>query len=353
MKVGIGLSPAFDLSSWSILHARGEVPGAIPYGLEHLERFQLELVRPTRAGSLIGRIEKGLAKTTGYSWGPAARLVNDSSSDIVLCWDERIGVPANALAHVLPRARPAVSGVIWLTDGMSRGWKRALSGAALRSARRVFALSSAQLPVLHEQWSIPRRRLRHVLFGVDAKFFSAGRSDPESLLVLGAGNDVHRDHPLLISAVLSARRRIPGVRCELITRAPIEVPPELGVRRVSVSNQEMRTHYQRAQVVAVALRPNLHVSGISVLLEAMACGCPVVATDTPGMRDYVDDGTTGLLVPPGDQQRFAEALTSLLSDPDQCREMGLRAREQVELRFNTVAQAGMLADLLREAAGDG
>jgi glycosyltransferase involved in cell wall biosynthesis len=71
------------------------------------------------------------------------------------------------------------------------------------------------------------------------------------------------------------------------------------------------------------------------------------------MRDYVDHGTTGLLVTPGDQQCFADALVTLLSEPDRCREMGLRAREQVELRFNTVAQAGRLADLLREAADDG
>jgi glycosyltransferase involved in cell wall biosynthesis len=52
-----------------------------------------------------------------------------------------------------------------------------------------------------------------------------------------------------------------------------------------------------------------------VLIEAMAAGIPVVATDVPGIRDVVKDEITGLLVPPADPRRLADAINRLIADP--------------------------------------
>ena len=72
------------------------------------------------------------------------------------------------------------------------------------------------------------------------------------------------------------------------------------------------------------------------ILEAMAAGLPVVATDVGGVRELVADGETGLLVPAGDPARLAEALRSLLADPALRRRLGAaghaRARERFDLR---------------------
>lgn len=61
-------------------------------------------------------------------------------------------------------------------------------------------------------------------------------------------------------------------------------------------------------------------------LEAAACGTPTVASDSPGLRDSVKHGATGLLVPHGDVEALAEALDALLADPDRVEAMGRRAR---------------------------
>lgn len=70
-----------------------------------------------------------------------------------------------------------------------------------------------------------------------------------------------------------------------------------------------------------------------VLLEAMACGVPVVATRVGGVDELVEDGIDGLLVPPGDVAALAEAIDRLVSDPTRARDMGVAGRKKVEERF--------------------
>jgi len=69
------------------------------------------------------------------------------------------------------------------------------------------------------------------------------------------------------------------------------------------------------------------------LLEAMACGLPVVATDSGGPREIVESGVTGWLVPPRDPERLAQALRDLVSSPDRRAEYGAAGRKRVEGHF--------------------
>jgi glycosyltransferase involved in cell wall biosynthesis len=69
------------------------------------------------------------------------------------------------------------------------------------------------------------------------------------------------------------------------------------------------------------------------LLEAMAVGLPVVATNTGGIPEIVISGETGLLVPPEDASRFAEAVKWMLSHRDDGKEMGLRGQKRALQQF--------------------
>ena len=64
-----------------------------------------------------------------------------------------------------------------------------------------------------------------------------------------------------------------------------------------------------------------------VLLQAMACGLPVIATEVSGSVDLVQQGRNGVLVPAKDPAALAEALTALLDDRSLCSQMGARSRE--------------------------
>lgn len=92
--------------------------------------------------------------------------------------------------------------------------------------------------------------------------------------------------------------------------------------------------------------------GMSVaLLEAMACGLPVVATSVSGTTQVIDDGTEGWLVPPGDVDALVRALDELLDDPDRARARGDAARRRIDAEFSAVRCAEQLAALFDGGQG--
>jgi glycosyltransferase involved in cell wall biosynthesis len=82
--------------------------------------------------------------------------------------------------------------------------------------------------------------------------------------------------------------------------------------------------------------PSYYGEGVpKVLIEAAACGRAIVTTDMPGCRDIVKHGGNGLLVPARDPAALAEAIQTLLTDPELRAEMGRRGRALVEAEFST------------------
>ena len=88
----------------------------------------------------------------------------------------------------------------------------------------------------------------------------------------------------------------------------------------------------------------------NVILESMAAGKPVVATNIGGNPELVAAGVTGHLVPPADSGSLAEAIVSLLNDPGMCRRMGENAKGQVADRFSIPAMVEGYEHLYRTLA---
>src|SRR5256886_4183628 len=86
--------------------------------------------------------------------------------------------------------------------------------------------------------------------------------------------------------------------------------------------------------VAVSVLPSLSEGLSNVLLESMAAGAPVVATRVGGNPEVVEDGETGLLVPPRDPAALAQAICRLLDSPELASRFGQAGRERVIKSFS-------------------
>jgi glycosyltransferase involved in cell wall biosynthesis len=99
---------------------------------------------------------------------------------------------------------------------------------------------------------------------------------------------------------------------------------------------------------AIAVLPSYYREGIPrSLLEAAACGRPVVTTDMPGCREIVEDGVNGFLVIPGDVVSLADAMEKLINDPLLRARMGRAGRDMVLARFTEQLVVGQTLETYR------
>ncbi|HWB51922.1 MAG TPA: glycosyltransferase [Stellaceae bacterium] len=116
-------------------------------------------------------------------------------------------------------------------------------------------------------------------------------------------------------------------------------------------NAELRRRMARALAVCVPSHETASgdAEGLpNVVLEAMAAGAPVIGSKHAGIAEAVEDGRTGLLVPPGDVATLAAALRRLADDPDAARGMGAAARRAAREKFDAFAQSRRLEQIFCE-----
>ena len=101
----------------------------------------------------------------------------------------------------------------------------------------------------------------------------------------------------------------------------------------------------------VLLSTSAYEGQSNAILEAMAAGVPVVATDIPGTRDLVIDGRTGFLVPLGNRAQMARCVHRLLERPDLARQLGQAGRERVQREFTVAGMVARYVELYRELLG--
>ena len=208
--------------------------------------------------------------------------------------------------------------------------------------------------------------------GVDVKTFSPDRFSPEERAMLRRRWGIPSDAvvvtmiarlivPKGIREFLWAAERLNGRACFVLIGEPDPGNPD------SLRWDDIQDHIRRGIVLAPGWQkdvvPWLAVTDVFVLpsyregtpvtvLEAMAMGLPVVATDVPGCREAVIQGETGFLVPPRDVERLTQAIRQLIEDPDLRRRMGGAGRTRAVERFAVERIVEQYLDLYAELLGN-
>jgi glycosyltransferase involved in cell wall biosynthesis len=226
--------------------------------------------------------------------------------------------------------------------GWRHGWRRRLFSLATRIGYRqadaIVATSQGVAEDLIASFGVPRDRILVVHNPVDLTAIGAAAVEPlepayervwshPAIVAAGRLADA-KNYPLLIDAFNLLRQTIPA-RLFILGQGDRESQLRAQIEQLGLDRDVVLCGFQRnpwkfiARADAFALSSAYEGFG-NVLVEAMACGVPVVATRSPGSREVVRDGGDGLIVDQHEPAPLAEALGRVLTDAP------LRARMAVE-----------------------
>jgi glycosyltransferase involved in cell wall biosynthesis len=135
---------------------------------------------------------------------------------------------------------------------------------------------------------------------------------------------------------------------------PLEAIEAAGARDVFLAgwhDHEALPHFLNASDAIVL--PSVREQFGQVLVEGMACGLPAIAVNRHGPAEIVDDGETGWLVEPDDEEALATALRQAIENPEERRRRGANARAAVRTQYAWPSLAGRVANVLNEAQHSG
>ncbi len=152
----------------------------------------------------------------------------------------------------------------------------------------------------------------------------------------------HKDHETLLEAIPMVLRAFPKTGFLLIGDGEKRTYLEKMAKSFGVEKQIVFAGYRKdvdhiypfMHICVLLSNPQVHLEGIpNVLIEAMACGVPVIASDGGGTREFLIPGVNGLIVSPKDPVAAAWAINQLFSDYDRAKDMAMAGQRTVYQMF--------------------
>jgi alpha-maltose-1-phosphate synthase len=268
-------------------------------------------------------------------------------------------IPLIVTLHSMEPLRP------WKADQLGSGYLVSswIEKTAVEAAQRVIAVSNKMREDILAHFSADPSRVVVIHNGIDPELFkrtaardALDRLGVRSPYVLFVGRITDQKG---IFHLLEAARQLPaGVQVVVCASAPDTPEIEERLRRAVAELPNVRWINEMVPVdvvtqlyshAAVFACPSVYEPFGLINLEAMACETAVVASAVGGILEVVEDGTTGVLVPPARPEALAAALNALLANPAQARAMGQAGRRRVEAHFSWTAIAERTEQVYAEA----
>lgn len=362
MDVFVHLAAGQSAEEWTQRWSAGTLIGINepkPYGYHRAEAEGCRVVfSRSHSESLAQRtLRLGLRAALGFdvvhAWRNRDAML---SSDVVWTHTEAQHMGALAVLRALeylkrnPKSRPAlIAQCVWLFDNLTSTldprsllWRRLMKHADV-----ITVLSRENLDVARSVF--PGNRSEFVPFGirVDEMRPVRRRSRGRPLHILAVGNDRHRDWSTLVAAVTGLEVGEVRIVSQTAPRSIVRGNPYVQLVRAS-RNEELDALYDWADVAVVPLKPNLHASGITVILEALVRGLPVIASDTGGLRAYFDAEELSY-AEARDPRALREQLERFAREPEAGYAKTLRAQAKLRNgKLNSAAYVRRHVELSRE-----
>lgn len=350
MGYHVVLSSTIDLVAITQAAERGERPRHALVALA--AELSARIVQP--ADTEPGPADKLLSRLIGAPrhWALARALRRQlGAGDVVYCSDESVGLPVMAMC-----ARRHGPKIMVFTHNARRPRVRFMLTLLERTGRQphLMTVCKGQSDFLRRAIGIAEDRLLTIWDQSDTCFFRpagsvAGGHRP---LLMSVGLE-QRDYRTLAAATedLDVDVRISGYssNAKVYGRTFPETLPA-NMTRERYDWPDLLALYQRADIAVVSLFPNDYAAGIQVLLEAIACGTPVIVTRTEGLAEYLVDTDMITVIPAGDIAAMRRAVIDKLADPRAARRHAARARERYLPVIDSARYNREIADRLRALA---
>lgn len=229
--------------------------------------------------------------------------------------------------------------------------------------KRANAVTACSPDLQQQAAQLSNRAVALTEYGVDVNMFSPG-TEPQKGTVLAVGRLVHKKGFIeLLHAFAQIFKYYKNSTIEIIGDGPLMRPlrekaAQLGITdRVQLpgaaQHSDLPELYRRAEVVAVPSITDLsgNRDGLpNVLLEALASGCAVIASDIPGIRNVIKDHEDGLLVRSGDIDSLSNAMVELFRDPELRERLGAAARQRAANELSWDVKCKQLEGIYKSAA---
>lgn len=366
-------SPA-SICYFSNSDARGGVEEHILTLLHHLDRnlFRPILIcTPKCAEQLGGDIPRdvtlfSLVFERPYQIWQAARFGNILRREKIRILHSHL---FNASFAASPVGRlcgiPAIIETTHVREAWRHGWLKgafAIDRFAGRFVDHYIAVSEANARYLIDEKGFPARKVHVIHNGCDLSKFKPGHRPPEGMkkalgfgeldpILLAVGRlEPQKGHRFLLDAHARVLSEFPNARLVCVGEGALRGELEKQTAALGIQNAVRFVGFQSNVLDWLALA-NISVlasifEGLPlVAIEALASGCPMVATAVDGTVEVIEKGQSGLTVPPGDSVKLAEAILHCLRNPERAREMARQGRLRVLEHFTQERQIRMTQEL--------
>jgi glycosyltransferase involved in cell wall biosynthesis len=235
---------------------------------------------------------------------------------------------------------------------------RAMLREKAAEARFVATISDHNRRLLAEY--APLEKIEVVHCGIDLDRYPVRATPPSPFEIVSVASlQPYKGIECLIRACAHLRTLTDApFRCRVAGGGELERPLRRLITELGLGDCVELLGPQTEEVVAALLQqahcfalpstvePNGKMDGLPVaLMEALAVGLPVVASDLSGIPELIEDGVSGLLVPPADPDALAAALAAVQAEPERAAELGRAGRARVEAGFTSERSAAQLAVL--------
>lgn len=288
------------------------------------------------AGQSTTQIESVPLRIIGSSgWMRARRLADALRADAVQLVHSWLFI-ANTYAWAARWGGPRAPLVTAARNCKSQGWSHHLANVlAFRSSARIIVNSRQVEDYIVQRYAAPRKSIDVVYNGVDTqRFRPRDRSKQGAPTVVTAGRLVTQKNPtLFVEAAARIHADLPEVRFVMLGDGPLRPMVEGHIERLGMSGV-IELAGERHDVEKVLAQADLFWLTSSweglpnVVLEAMACGLPVIATDVGGTSELFEHGREGFIARPNESEDFVTHGLMLLRDAQARAKMGEAARRR-------------------------